>query len=296
MSLLSSNLKAFEKISESHEKQKTIRTALILERALWKCSTGDISGRNDLESFIIAQPGHPRENEARLALAAACVDITPPDIILAKAQLEIISSRLTDELNQFSITRIGIRAEELAQDWPAAIKIAESFISNFPKSSHVPTIMLKRGAALYHNEDFNASRRAFQELTKSFPKSPFTTYADFYAAMAARLGGTTQSREECIQMFPKIIDSSHPLSNEASIQQCRVLIDLRRYKEAEKNLTPLKKSKLASIRRDAGILLADCLHRQGTTDNKKYEEAINIYNTLLKDCLLYTSPSPRDRG
>jgi len=143
--------------------------------------------------------------------------------------------------------------------------------------------MLKQGEALYHNEDFNESRRIFQEISSKYPKSPITPYADFYAAMAARLGGTSQSREECIEMFQKIIDSDHPLSAEARIQQCRVLIDLRRYDEATKSLTPLKKSKQASIRRDAGILLADCFHRQGATDETKYQEAIHIYNSLLEE-------------
>jgi len=283
MSLLASSLTTFEKIAESHEKQKDIRTSLILERALWKCSNGDLSGRNDLESFIIAHEDHPRENEARLALAAACVDIIPADLILAKAQLEIASPLLITEEDQLTVTLIGIRAEELTQEWAEAITIAESFIATFPESSHLDRIMLKKGEALYHNEDFNASRRVFQDIAQRYPESPAKPYADFYAAMAARLGGTTQSREECITMFQNIIDGSHPLSAEARIQQSRILIDLRRYEEAEQALTPLKKSKQSPIRRDAVILLADCLHRQGATDSKKYEEAVAIYNDLLKE-------------
>ena len=283
MSLLSSNLTTFEKIANSHQKQKHIRTSLTLERALWKCSMGELSGRNDLDTFIIGHENHPRENEARLALAAACVDITPPDIILAKAQLEIISPRLTSEEQQYTITRIGIRAEELAQEWAAAAKIAESFIRDFKDSPNLPAIMLKQGEALYHNEDFNKSRRVFQEIASKFPNSQFTPFANFYAAMAARLGGTTQSREECIEMFQKIIESKHKLAAEARIQQSRVLIDLRRYEKAKKTLTPLKSSEKASIRRDAGVLLADCLHRQGSTDTAKYQQAIDIYKKLLKE-------------
>ena len=283
MSLISSNLKAFEKIAASHEKQKDLRISLLLERALWKSSVGDLSSRNDLESFIIAHPNHVRENEARLALASACVDIAPADLILAKAQLELISPRLPEEADQLTITRIGIRAEELSQDWTAAIAIADAYISIFPESENLPSILLKKGEVLYHNEDFNASRRVFQDIANKYPKSELKPFADFYAAMAARLGGTTQSREECITMFQKIIESKSTLANEARIQQSRILIDLRRYSDAEKALTPLKKSKQSAIRRDAGILLADCLHRQGAIDSSRYEAAVEIYNNLLTE-------------
>ena len=283
MSLLSSNLTAFEKIAASHEKQKELRISLLLERALWKSSVGDSSSRNDLESFIIAYPNHTRENEARLALASACVDIAPVDLILARAQLELISPRLTNEAEQFIITRIGIRAEELSQNWTAAISFADIYIKKFPESKNTPSILLKKGEALYHNEDFNASRRVFQDITAKYPESELKDFADFYAAMAARLGGTTQSREECIPMFQQIIDSKNTLANEARIQQSRILIDLRRYEAAEKTLTPLKKSEQASIRRDAGILLADCLHRQGALNGNKYEGSIEIYNSLLAE-------------
>lgn len=281
MSLLASNLTTFEKIAHSHRKQQHIRTSLALERALWKCSVGNLSGRNDLDAFILAHENHPRENEARLALAAACVDISPPDTILAKAQLDVVSPRLTTEPDQYTITRIGIRAEELEQQWTAAANLAGEFVRRFKDSPHLAAIMLKQGEALYHNEDFNKSRRVFQEIAKQFPESPYRPFADFYAAMAARLGGTTQSREECIGMFQALIDSKHSLAPEARIQQGRVLIDLRRYEEAEKTLAPLQQSDDQSVRRDAGVLLADCFHRQGSTDPAKYKKAVSIYKQLL---------------
>ena len=92
--------------------------------------------------------------------------------------------------------------------------------------------------------------------------------------------------------FKKIISTKHPLANEARIQQGRVLIDLRRYAEAEAALKPMLSSKAASTslstpvsnsqRRDAGILMADCLHRQGAGNSQKYKEAILIYDNLLQ--------------
>ncbi|MBK1853878.1 tetratricopeptide repeat protein [Verrucomicrobiaceae bacterium 5K15] len=282
MSLLSSNLKSFDKIAASTQDQK-ILTSLTLERALWKCSQGDIAGRSDLDSFIMAHPDHPRVNEAHLALASACVDISPPDVELAKAHLEIIRSRLTTQEDLHTIARIAIRAEELIQNWPAAAKIAESFIRKFKDSLYLPSMMVKMGEAHYHNEDFNKARRIFQEVAAKYPDSPYKPYAEFYAAMAARLGGTSQAREESISMFQQIIESDHPLATEARIQQSRVLIDLRQYEKAEKTLAPLQKAKDPSIRRAAGVLLADCLHRQGSTDSAKYDQAIAIYNDLLAE-------------
>jgi tetratricopeptide (TPR) repeat protein len=104
--------------------------------------------------------------------------------------------------------------------------------------------------------------------------------------MAARLGGTTQAREECLSMFQKIIDGDQAhLAHEARIQQGRVLIDLRRYQEAEACLEPLLQDENTptSLHRSAGVLMADCLHRQGPTDTLKYDDAIDIYDQLLAE-------------
>lgn len=284
MALKATNLIAFEKVLSNSSNSK-IRTTLLLERALWKCSQNDATGRNELDSFIINHADHLRENEARLALAAASVNISPPDVILAKAQLEIISPRLPEAEDQLAITRISIRAEELTQNWAAAAAAAENFIVTFKDDPNIPAIRLKLGEAYYHNKDYNKARRILQDIPENYPDSPFSPYASFFAAMSARLGGTAQAREECITMFQKIIESKHSLASEARIQQSRVLIDLRRYDEAEKCINPLLNAKdtPAPLRRAAGILMADCLHRQGTSDTKKYEQAIKIYNTLLTE-------------
>lgn len=282
MALKSSKLTTFDHIVNSSQNE-VIRASLLLEQALWKCSQKDPLGRSELESFIMNHPDHPRENEARLALAAASVIIPPTDIILAKAQLEIISPRLGDAENQLQITRILISAEELAQNWLAVAEAAEKFITNFQDDPHVPALLLKQGEAYFHNEDYNKARLILQNIPEQYPDSPFSIYASFYAAMAARLGGTAQAREECITMFQKIIETDHPLARESRIQQSRVLIDLRRYSEAEQCLEPLLQSEdtPSSLQRAAGVLMADCLHRQGSADPAKYAQAVTIYERLL---------------
>ena len=285
MALKGSNLNAFEEISTSSQ-ENFIRNSLHLERALWKSGNGDLAGVSELESFIVNNPGHARENEARLALAAASVITTPMDIDMAKAQIDIILPRLTDAESQYKITKILIRAEELAQNWKGAADAAERFIANFENNPNIPYVKLKLGEAYFHNEDYNKARRILQEIPEKYPESPYSPYASFQAAMAARLGGTTQAREECLSMFQKIIDGDQAhLAHEARIQQGRVLIDLRRYQEAEACLEPLLQDENTptSLHRSAGVLMADCLHRQGPTDTLKYDDAIDIYDQLLAE-------------
>lgn len=283
MALKSSNLNAFDQLTEATS-DKQIKQSLTLERALWKCYQGDISGRDDLDTFIMAHKNHPREDEARLALAAACVNTSPPDIKLAKAQIDIIAPRMNAPAQRAKITRVLIRAESLNLNWSAAAKTAEAFITKYPDSTDAPSIQMMRGEAYFHNKDYNKAQIIFQNFNERYPDNVLTPYADFYAAMAARLSGTEQSREECIGMFQKIIDAKHPLSSEARIQQGRVLIDLRRYDEARQSLSPLLENKkaLPNEKLGAGVLMADCLQREGNIDPQKNKEAITIYDDLLK--------------
>lgn len=285
MALKDSNLNAFEEINSTAQ-DNFIRSSLNLERALWKASQGDLMAPSELESFIVNNPRHLRENEARLALAAASVIISPIDVDMAKAQINVIAPRLRDAENQYKITKILIRAEELAQNWKAAADAAELFIANYSKNPNIPYIKIKLGEAYFHNEDYNKARRILQEIPETYPESAYAPYASFQAAMAARLGGTSQAREECLAMFQKIIDGEHThLADEARIQQGRVLIDLRRYDEAKSCLKPMFENNQTpiSLRRSAGVLMADCLHRQGPADVANYKEAIDIYNQLLSE-------------
>ncbi len=284
MALKNSDLSAFEKITTSVQ-ENFIRSSLFLEQALWKAAKGDLAAPAELESFIVSNPGHKRENEARLALAAASVMISPIDVDLAKAQIDIIAPRLTDAKNQYTITKILIRAEELAQNWKGAADAAERYIANFSNDPNIPYLKLKLGESYFHNKDYNKARRILQEIPEKHPDSPYSDYARFQAAMSARLGGTTQAREESLAMFQSIIDGKNAhLAHEARIQQSRVLIDLRRYPEAEACLDPLlQNNDNTSLHRSAGVLMADCLHRQGPADTAKYDRAIQIYNQLLSE-------------
>ena len=268
----------FENISD-----ESVRASLQLERALWKCSKRDITGREELEVFINQNQGHPREAEARLALADACINITPRDTLLAKSQLDIIKPNLTSVDDQYQATLIRIQAEALSQNWVASSESIASFIKKFPEDPRKPNLILRQGTAYFHNKDYNQARITFQEIVTNHPDSKIATYAQFYTALSARLVGTKQAREESIDLFQQVIDANTDLSVNARIQQGRALIDSRKYAQAEKSLKLLfdDSSQSHSTMYDAGILLADCYYRQGLTDQKKYGHAVSVYKKIL---------------
>lgn len=280
--LKASRLDVFQNILNTTKEQE-IRTTLLLERALWQSSQGNINGRNDIEKFLEKSPNHTRTLEARLALSEACMNIEPQDIGLAKEQIKIISPSLSGADQQYRITRVTIKIAESLEKWDDAAKSAQTFITTFPDDPRTPVLILKRGNSLFQNEDYNQARLIFKELASADTDASLSNYANFYSALSARLGGTEQAREESIELFQKVINNKGALAAESRIQQSRILIDLRRYDKAEAALKPLLADKKTSLLRriDAGILLADSLHRQGATDSKKYEQATVIYNDLL---------------
>ena len=282
LALKASNLNVFQNIIDTTEEQN-IRLTLLLEQALWNISQGAIQGRNDLETFISESPSHARLNEARLKLAEACVDMLPHDTDLAKSQLKILAPLLSGTENQYRITRITIKAEEIAKNWVGAADAAELFIAAHPNDPRTNALILKRGAAYFQNEDYNKARLIFSELANQQDQPVISNYANFYSALSARLGGTAQAREESIELFQRVIDNNGELSSESRIQQSRILIDLRRYVEAKAVLQPLLDAKATPLFRriDAGILMADCLHREGANDSAKYHQAIEVYQQLI---------------
>ncbi|MGJ8676684.1 MAG: tetratricopeptide repeat protein [Akkermansiaceae bacterium] len=280
--LKANHLNTFIEIFETTN-DREIMVALTLERALWKSSQLDISGREELESFINNNQGHAREHEARIALAEACLNTVPKDITLAKSQLDIVSPYLTGPDDQYHITLIRIRAEELAGNWKSIADAIEKFTASFPNDSRKPNLMLQKGEAYFHNEDYNQARLTFQDIATNYPESGAAQYANFYSAMSARLVGTNQAKEEAIDLFQAVIDNKNELAAEARIQQSRILIDLRQYEAAEESLAPLLEDKntVSFILCDAGLLMADCLYRQGANKPEKYADAIELYDRLL---------------
>ncbi|SHJ64184.1 Tetratricopeptide repeat-containing protein [Rubritalea squalenifaciens DSM 18772] len=280
--LRTADLKSFDKQLEKIDDEK-LRVELLLEKALWLANLNHPEARPTLNQFTSRYPDHPRIAEARIALASLCISQPPMDPVLCTALLDTINP---DTLNEEQFTQYARAKYQLASfkhEWKDAADIASNWLEKYPANKQAAEFSMRNGLALYRNGEHNKARQVLGKLAMDYPESPLTPMALYYAAMAARQEGTPQALQESVEIFAKVIDSNSPVSLEARIQQARLLIDLNRVDEAVKSLESVYEEKAnGAQQREIGILLAAALHTQGSTDPSKYKQAIQIYDTLLK--------------
>ncbi len=274
---------------------------LALERALANPSPD--ASVPALDAFLANHPAHPRAAEARLAAAERALASTPPDVSLARAQLDTLESLGTAPPVPNARTRISLVQLRIAEndgratgaDAPA-IELARAIIAESPESPAAAEATLTLGRLLFEAGDFNEARINFEKLAAAnTPAAGSEQQADdahdpalaqtawLLAARAAALGATTQSREEALALFDRAIAIDAPLRDFARLEKARHLIDLNRLDAA---ITFLRESIAAIPAEDpqqlpAGLLLGEAVYAKGTGDPASLEEALAIYDGLL---------------
>lgn len=268
----------------------SLRAALTLERALAKPDAA--SALTALESFLRDHPQHPRVAEARLASAERAIVISPPDLSLARAQIDTLES--TDGIPNAEprIALVRLRLADLEQgDHKAAeaIAIARSIIEEFPQSPAATEAALTLGRKLFQSGDYNDARIAFERLAitnagQTDADPALTQAAYLLAARAAALGATTQSREEALGLFDNAIavEGAH-LAGAATLEKARLMIDLNRLQPAIDFLLAARATMGPDdpLHLPAGILLGEAIYAKGAGDTAALEQALAIYDDLL---------------
>lgn len=260
-----------------------LRTQLSLEKALWLHSNSHPEARTILAQFLSEHHKHPRHTEVRLALAAACIESQPIDTIRAETELHQAKPELTTDSQFYEFARIKIQLAELENLWADVINIAKEFLEQYPDHEDNFNMTLRMGEAMMRNGELNKARQVLGKLVLEQPQHPFTVYAIFFQAMAARGENTPQSLLEAVEIFQQVIDSKSPLASEAAVQQARILIDMDQLQRAESSLkTHYATAPSSLVKKDLGILLADTYRRQLGQDPKLVDKAIEIYKQLIE--------------
>jgi outer membrane protein assembly factor BamD (BamD/ComL family) len=263
-----------------------LKLNLELEQALYTASIEPTEAINQLDLFIVNHPEHPRLDEARICIASCAMNQSPPNLSLAKAQLDSIPEN-SPTLNAAIITRIKLN--NIAKNYANSITLAQNHLKKFPDSPETPNITLQLGNSLYQNGDFADARITLQKLAISFPE--LSDPALLLAARAAAKMGTPQSLNESIKLFDQIITKKSSVSNFALLEKSQTLIDSKSTTNisiAVKDLDSLLKSLTSEspLFTPVGLLLSEALYALGGTNSENYSNTLLVLSKIQATPLL----------
>lgn len=257
---------------------------LALERAL-SSDTAE-AAKSALDAFLKEHPDHPRAAEARLAIAEAALASAPPDLSLARAQIDTLGASET-ALPEPLVPRLAIarlRLLDLSGDADATIALANGIIADLPGTPAASEAALTLGKNLFQSGNHNEARLALEKLAASEPGTQRSQAALLLAARSAALGATAQSREEALALYDRTMETDGSLKELALLEKARLLIDLNRLPAAIEFLS----AAYAAIARDdpsrlpTGLLLAEAIYARGDSEPDSLSKALEIYDSLLE--------------
>jgi tetratricopeptide (TPR) repeat protein len=276
-----------ESVTIQHEDPaiaKELNIELALEKAL--LLEDPQKAKLALDAFLTEHPDHPRAIEARITIIEAALAGSPPDLSLARAQIDTIrSSELP--LGQDQPARLAIAELRLldALDQPEkTISLAKQIIEKFPKTPIESESLLILGKSLFRSGNYNEARLVFETIAKLNPGTQRSQASFLLAARSAALGATTQSREEAIALFDQAIAIEGPLGSLAILEKARLNMDLGRINTAIESLSAAyqKISQDDPSRLPTGLLLSEAIYARGDSDPESLLKALEIYNQLVE--------------
>lgn len=262
----------------------SLNTELNLEKAL--TLPDPEKAKTALDLFLTEHPDHPRATEARITIIEAALNCVPPDLSLARAQLDTIrASQLP--LNQNELSRLAIaelRLVNALDQTEQTVALAKQIIEKFPGTSNESEALLILGKSLFRSGSYNEARLVFEKIAKANPGTQRSQASYLLAARAAALGATTQSREEALALFDRAITIEGPLSSLAILEKARLNIDLNRIDVAIESLN-LAYQKIAPddpSRLPTGLLLSEAIYARGNSNPDDLLKALEIYNQLIE--------------
>jgi TolA-binding protein len=257
---------------------------LTLERAL--SQENPAVKRDAIDEFLLKYPGHPREPEARLAAAEASLALPAPDLSFARAQLETLAAEPEKSamLSPSRMELVRLRIADLSQDPATAIAVARGIIERYPAEPAAAEASLVLGRNLFDSNSYNEARMVLEKLAASDADPARAEAAWLLAARSAALIPTSQSQQEALILFDKVIELKRPLSSLAMLEKARLMIDMNRLPDAISFLRQWFASlpKTDPLHLPAGLLLGEAIYGQGSTNPASLTDALAVYDNLLE--------------
>ena len=261
-----------------------LATDLDLERAL--STSTPAAAMTAIGEFLARHPDHPRAPEARLAAAEAALAAGPdPDLAFARSQLDALAAapQPTAPLRPARIAWVDLRIQDLSQNPAATIASAQSFLTTYPEQPEAAEAALVLGRNLFQTHNYNDARLVLEKLAASDHNAPRAQAAGLLAARSAALVPTSQSQQEALILFDKVIAANGSVSPLAQLEKARLMIDMNRLTEAATFLRGWFETLPPgdALHLPAGLLLGEAIYAQGSVNPNSLTEALAVYDQLL---------------
>ncbi len=261
-----------------------LRGALLLEQGLALARTGDARAAETLDLFLHHFPQHPRQSEARLALAElalAAQDRPGAARYLRVANESAPSGETAEHAAYLSIFLSGDGAAPPADD--AVIQRATAFLREYPRSPLLPDVRMKLGQLYVRAGDHANAETQFTTLAQEQPAGPYAEAALFLAGQSAMREINTGAVDRALTLFDQVVKRDGPLKLHARQQQAIVQSKLGRASEAVllyDAILAATPAPDAELRSAALCGKGDNLLLLGRKDPKQLEAAVAAFDQL----------------
>jgi len=195
---------------------------LELEEGLAQARTGDARAADTLDLFLRRFPKHPRQGEARLALADLA--FARGDTAGASGFLKVVNetgpSPATTE--DAAYLAIFLADSQSPRSDEKVIDLAERFLREHAASQHAPEVRMKLGQVHFRNSHYPNAETEFTLLAQSNPNGPYAEPALFLAGRAAMKTLNTGSIDRALNLFDQVVKREGPLKLYARQQQASI--------------------------------------------------------------------------
>jgi tetratricopeptide (TPR) repeat protein len=260
-----------------------LRSVLLLEQGLTQARTGDARAAETLELFLHHFPHHPRQGEARLALAELA--FATQDRQAASRYLRAVNDSAPDRDTTEHAAYLGVFVA--AETSPAAdaevIERAKAFLRDYPKSALAPEVRMKLGQLYVRAGDHANAETQFTLLAQEQATGPHAEAALFLAGQSAARVLNAGAADRALALFSEVVKREGPLKLYARQQQAIVQSQLGNAGAAVDlynailTATPPPE---AELRAAALCGKGDNLRDLGRKDPKQIEAAIAAFDEL----------------
>ena len=262
---------------------RSLAADLELERAL--ASSPPATAKTAIAEFLARHPDHPRAPEARLAATEAALAGPDPDLAFARSQLEALAAtpHPAATASPARIAWVRLRIQDLATDPAATIASAKAFLTTYPEQPEAAEAALILGRNLFQTHNYNDARLVLEKLAASDHNPARAQAAGLLAARSAALVPTSQSQQEALILFDKVIAANGSVAPLAQLEKARLMIDMNRLTEAASFLRAWFDSLPPAdpLHLPAGLLLGEAIYAQGSVNPNSLTEALAVYDKLL---------------